>query len=161
MLPFTCEDANRLPWSNDFLDQVMAMRLLLNTYEKRPEALLLGKSINGDELVFSTPPHGKPFLPNTVSHAWHKLISRLGIKPIRLHDARHTHASLMLKQGIHPKIVQERLGHSSIQITLDTYSHVAPGLQPAAAKRFDECFASQYNDTANEKAALAKLNYVN
>jgi integrase len=44
----------------------------------------------------------------------------------------------MLKQGIHPKIVQERLGHSSIQITLDTYSHVAPGLQEAAAKRFDE-----------------------
>jgi len=44
----------------------------------------------------------------------------------------------MLKQGIHPKIVQERLGHSSIQLTLDTYSHVAPGLQQAAAKRFDE-----------------------
>ena len=44
----------------------------------------------------------------------------------------------MLKQGIHPKIVQERLGHSTIAITLDTYSHVAPGLQQAAAKRFDE-----------------------
>lgn len=43
-----------------------------------------------------------------------------------------------LKQGIHPKIVQERLGHSSIQITLDTYSHVAPGLQETAAARFDE-----------------------
>jgi integrase len=44
----------------------------------------------------------------------------------------------MLKQGIHPKIVQGRLGHSSIQITLDIYSHVAPGLQEAAAKKFDE-----------------------
>ena len=44
----------------------------------------------------------------------------------------------MLKQGIHPKIVQERLGHASIQMTLDTYSHVAPGLQEAAAKRFDD-----------------------
>jgi integrase len=44
----------------------------------------------------------------------------------------------MLKQGIHPKIVQERLGHASIAITLDTYSHVAPGLQEAAAKRFDD-----------------------
>ncbi len=44
----------------------------------------------------------------------------------------------MLKQGVHPKIVQERLGHSSIQITLDTYSHVAPGLQEAAANRFDD-----------------------
>ena len=44
----------------------------------------------------------------------------------------------MLKQGVHPKIVQERLGHASIQITLDTYSHVAPGLQEAAADRFDK-----------------------
>ncbi len=44
----------------------------------------------------------------------------------------------MLKQGIHPKIVQERLGHASIQITLDTYSHVTPGLQQAAANRFDD-----------------------
>ncbi len=48
----------------------------------------------------------------------------------------------MLKQGIHPKIVQERLGHSTIAITLDTYSHVAPGLQEAAAKRFDEILMS-------------------
>lgn len=52
-------------------------------------------------------------------------------------DARHTHASLMLKQEIHPKVVQERLGHASIQMTLDTYSHVAPGLQEAAAASFD------------------------
>jgi integrase len=43
----------------------------------------------------------------------------------------------MLKQGIHPKIVQERLGHSSIQVTLDTYSHVAPGMQQSAANKFD------------------------
>ena len=66
-----------------------------------------------------------------------------GLKVIRSHDARHSHASLMLKQGIHPKVVQERLGHSSISITLDTYSHVAPGLQEAAAKRFDEAFSSK------------------
>ena len=44
----------------------------------------------------------------------------------------------MLKQGVHPKVVQERLGHAGIQITLDTYSYVAPGLQEAAAARFDE-----------------------
>jgi integrase len=67
-----------------------------------------------------------------------ELLRRTSLKNIRLHDARHTHASLMLKQGIHPKVVQERLGHSSIQVTLDTYSHVAPGLQETAAKRFDE-----------------------
>jgi len=62
------------------------------------------------------------------SHNWIKLVRRTGLKGIRLHDARHTHASLMLKQGVHPKVVQERLGHASIQITLDTYSHVVPRL---------------------------------
>ncbi len=56
----------------------------------------------------------------------------------------------MLKQGIHPKVVQERLGHSSIQITLDTYSHVAPGMQEAAANRFDDAFANKYTSTENE-----------
>ncbi|URJ67494.1 tyrosine-type recombinase/integrase [Paenibacillus polymyxa] len=50
---------------------------------------------------------------------------------MRFHDLRHTHATLLLKAGIHPKIVQERLGHSSINVTLDTYSHVLPNLQEA------------------------------
>ncbi len=94
-------------------------------------------ALSDSDLVFS---HydGSPLLPSSVTHAWMKLVRRCGLHGIRLHDARHTHASLMLKQGVHPKIVQERLGHGSIQITLDTYSHVAPGLQQAAANRFDD-----------------------
>ena len=83
--------------------------------------------------------------------AWHNLAHRCGLDGIRLHDARHTHASLMLKQGIHPKIVQERLGHASIQITLDTYSHIAPGLQQAAALKFDGVFASRHENESVEK----------
>jgi integrase len=90
-----------------------------------------------DDLIFCQF-DGRPYLPDSITHAWHKLALRCGLKGVRLHDARHTHASLMLKQGIHPKIVQERLGHSSIQITLDTYSHVTPGLQEAAANKFDD-----------------------
>jgi len=65
--------------------------------------------------------------------------------------ACHTHASLMLKQDIHSKIVQERLGHSSISKTLDTYSHVAPGLQEVAAKRFDEAMGIKHNEVVLEK----------
>ncbi len=57
----------------------------------------------------------------------------------------------MLKQGVHPKIVQERLGHASIQITLDTYSHVAPGLQEAAAARFEKLVSPRYNDTVENE----------
>lgn len=104
---------------------------------KEREALMLGKPLPDDALVFCTA-EGEPLRPNTISRAWTVLAARCGLKVIRLHDARHTHASLMLKQGIHPKIVQERLGHASIQITLDTYSHVTPGLQAAAAAKFDE-----------------------
>ena len=94
---------------------------------------------------------GSPFLPNTITHNWIKLVRRAGLSGIRLHDARHTHATIMLKQGIHPKIVQERLGHSSIQITLDTYSHVAPGLQRAAANKFDELFGRHEAITCDEE----------
>jgi len=57
---------------------------------------------------------------------------------IRFHDLRHTHASLLLAQGWHPKMVQERLGHSTINLTLDTYSHVMPTLHEEAARRLDE-----------------------
>jgi len=57
----------------------------------------------------------------------------------------------MLKQGIHPKIVQERLGHASIQINLDTYSHVAPGLQQAAANRFDDIVLTKTKDHSEKE----------
>ena len=112
---------------------------LLREHREQQEEMrqALGSTLTEDDLIFCHV-DGKPLLPNSVSHAWTKLARRTGLKGIRLHDARHTHASLMLKQGIHPKIVQERLGHASIQITLDTYSHVTPGLQQAAANRFDD-----------------------
>jgi len=117
------------------------------------ERVMLGKPLTGEDLVFSDV-KGKPLLPNSVTHAWIKLVRRTGIKPIRLHDARHSHASLMLKQGTHPKVVQERLGHASIQITLDTYSHVALGLQEAATARFDQAFTARYN--GHEEEATTK-----
>lgn len=117
--------------------------LVLKEHRETQEQLMQaqGITLNNDSLVFSQI-DGKPLLPDSITHAWMKLARRSGLHGIRLHDARHTHASLMLKQGIHPKIVQERLGHSSIQITLDTYSHVTPGLQEAAATRFDEIILS-------------------
>lgn len=79
--------------------------------------LLLGTPLKDDDLVY-TDISGRPSLPDTVTHAWIKLVPHINLTNIRLHDARHTHASLMLKQEIHPKIVQERLDHASIQIIL-------------------------------------------
>ena len=98
---------------------------------------MLGILLKDDDLVFSTV-GGRPLRPNTVSRAWTIMAARSGVKVIRFHDARHTHATLMLKQGVNPKIVQERLGHATIAVTLDTYSHVVPGLQEAAAAGFDK-----------------------
>ena len=120
---------------------------ILRAYREKQEAeaVLLGKSVTDNELVFCHP-GGSPLLPGTISHAWDKAIRRAGLRVIRLHDARHTHASYMLKQGIHPKGVQERLGHSSIQVTLDTYSHVAPGIQEKAAARLDDIFKTTRRD---------------
>lgn len=113
--------------------------VLREHYEKEnAQRLALGyPGLTSNDLVFSRY-DGSPLLPNTITHAWIKITRRCGLDGIRLHDARHTHASLLLKQGVHPKVVQERLGHGSIQITLDTYSHVAPGLQQAAAEKFDD-----------------------
>ena len=117
---------------------------MLREYRERQEAeaVLLGKSMTDNDLVLCRP-DGSPLLPGTISHAWDKAVRRSGLRVIRLHDARHTHASYMLKQGIHPKVVQERLGHYSIQVTLDTYSHVAPGIQEKAAARLDDIFKTE------------------
>ena len=62
-------------------------------------------------------------------------VHRIGVRPIRLHDLRHTHASLALQAGIPAKVVSERLGHATVSFTLDVYSHVVPGLQEDAAER--------------------------
>jgi len=126
--------------------------LTLMEYKEKQEAVhaMLGIPLKQDDLLFSTP-EGKPLRPNTITRAWTTLATKAGVKPIRLHDARHTHASLMLKQGVHPKIVQERLGHASIQMTLDTYSHVTPGLQEAAAEAFDRLVERDREDELAEK----------
>jgi len=98
---------------------------------------MLGTSLSPTDLVFSHP-DGRPIRPNTLTRAFHDIASSLPRQGISLHGLRHAHASILLQQGIHPKIVQERLGHSSISTTLDIYSHVVPGLQEAAAQRFDD-----------------------
>jgi integrase len=66
------------------------------------------------------------------------LLKKAGLPDIRFHDLRHTCATLLLTKGVHPKIVSEMLGHSSIAITLDTYSHVIPGLGEAAALAMED-----------------------
>jgi integrase len=81
-------------------------------------------------------PDGEPIHPDRLSQLFRKHVRQLGLKPIRLHDLRHTHASLLLKEGVPVKVVTERLGHADTGFTMHTYQHVLPGMQAAAAERF-------------------------
>ncbi len=87
-----------------------------------------------DDLVFASI-EGEPLHPEAFSDAFGRLAKAAGLPRIRLHDLRHTAATLLLAAGVHPKVVQERLGHSSVSITLDLYSHTVPSLQEEAASK--------------------------
>lgn len=98
--------------------------------------LQLGAVYEGHDLVCAQP-DGNLLAPGALTAGFKRLVTKLKLPPVRFHDLRHTHASQLLRQGVHPKVVSERLGHATIGITLDTYSHVMPGMQKEAAKRID------------------------
>jgi integrase len=100
------------------------------------EQLLIGSERKDQGLVFCT--EFGEFLPtNTMVLLLHRVLARAGLPRIRFHDLRHTAATLMLANGVHPKIVSEMLGHSTTAITLDLYSHVSPHMQQTAAATID------------------------
>ena len=104
--------------------------------DKQRQALGL-LPVTDNDLIFA---HydGSPLLPDSITHAWIKLTHRCGLDGVRLHDARHSHATFMLKQGVSPKVISERLGHSGIAITLDLYVHTDKEMHQAAANKFDD-----------------------
>lgn len=84
---------------------------------------------------------GEAKQPNSLTHEFTYLVGRTGLK-VRFHDLRHSHASQLLTAGVHPKIVQERLGHSTITVTMDLYSHVSETMQSDATARLDAAYSS-------------------
>ncbi len=97
---------------------------------KRPaqaDRLAHGDAYEDNGLVFCTH-QGRPLGWRNVTRKFKKHLMTAGLRAIRFHDLRHTNATLLLEAGIHPKIVQERLGHSDVAITLNVYSHVMPTL---------------------------------
>ncbi len=96
------------------------------------DRLLAGPAWIDTGLLF-TSAIGKGVSPDAVSQHFAILVKKSTLPYIRLHDLRHTHATLALKAGVHPKVVSERLGHAGISITLDLYSHVSPGMDSDAA----------------------------
>jgi integrase len=98
------------------------------------DRLLVGPDFNDRGLVFHHPDGGW-LRPNGVSDAFLRRVGRYGLPRLTVHGLRHTWATLALEGGVHPKVVQERLGHSTIAITLGIYSHVSPRLHDEAANR--------------------------
>lgn len=101
-----------------------------------------------DDHVF-TREDGEAWHPDRVRFLFQEAVKTTEAPRIRMHDLRHTWATLALRASVHPKIVQERLGHANIRITLDTYSHVLPDLQESAAELVASVIAAA--DAANER----------
>lgn len=96
------------------------------------ERLRLGGHYLTNDFVF-TRHDGRPLHPKLVSQQFRRLVRRLELPTLSVHGLRHTWATLALQAGVHPKVVQERLGHAQISVTLDTYSHVTPAMDREAA----------------------------
>jgi integrase len=105
-----------------------ALKSYVRTWEE--ERRLLGQS---SELLFVWP-DGRPLHPDTVTALFHKHCQAAGLPKIRLHDVRHSYATAALKNGVPAKVISERLGHANAAFTLQTYTHVTPGMDRAAAE---------------------------
>ncbi|OAH59400.1 integrase [Domibacillus aminovorans] len=116
------------------LDTITLSTLKQHRKQIATNKLKLGAAYIDNDLVVCSA-NGKPINPRNLLRSFYNLLEKSSLPKIRFHDLRHTHASLMLQQGENIKLISERLGHSSIKITLDTYSHVLPNMQQEASNR--------------------------
>jgi integrase len=115
--------------------------------EQAESLLMLGVRQSGATLVCARA-DGEPMPPRSLTHEFLKAIRRVEDVPqVRFHDLRHSHATQLLVAGVHPKVAQERLGHSSISVTLDLYSHVTGTMQEDAAAKLDMAFRNAISAT--------------
>ncbi len=118
------------------LGSAMLEKLREHRERQEQERLFAGERWQEHDLIFPTA-IGTPKGAGDLRAEFKRLLQKAGLPDVRFHDLRHTAATLMLQHGVHPKVAQERLGHSSIRLTLDTYSHVLPSLQEDAAEKLD------------------------
>jgi integrase len=116
------------------LDPTTLEALRAHKRRQAEEQLAFGPGYEESGLAFRNA-DGSPISPNAFSNAFKHRVRAAKVPTIRLHDLRHTHATLALQAGVHAKVVSERLGHSTIAITLDTYSHAIPAMEEDAAER--------------------------
>jgi|HubBroStandDraft_6_1064221.scaffolds.fasta_scaffold258054_1 integrase len=132
-------------------------RVLVELRDKRLlEAYLKGKNDISDELVFRSP-DGKILDPDNLYHRiFLPVLAKAGIRRIRLHDLRHTFGSLLLQNGASIIYVKEQMGHSSIQVTVDTYGHLIPGANVNFVDRLDAVLVEKAETTPQRSATPAQ-----
>jgi integrase len=131
--PKTAKSRRTLP-----LPESLFIKLKTHKRQQSVAMLKLGQTYERNNFVFATD-EGKPLrYGNLTKRHFHKILVKANLKGFRLYDLRHTTATLLLSEGINPKIVSERLGHASIVLTLDTYSHVLPDMQKEASSKLGQ-----------------------
>ena len=119
--------------------------------EQAESLLVLGGRQTGETLVCARR-DGGPLQPQSLTHEFPWFLARLKDFPrVRFHDLRNSHATQLLLAGVHPKVAQERLGHSTVTTTLDLYSHVTATMQEDAAGRLDAAFRGAIKTVADRK----------
>ncbi|HEV7397334.1 MAG TPA: site-specific integrase [Pyrinomonadaceae bacterium] len=113
------------------------------------------------DLVFCSVEGTPLWIPNLTYRYFRPILTAAGLPQIRLYDLRHSCATLLLLADENPKVVSERLGHSTIVLTLDTYSHVIPTMQQAATARFEKLISSQEDANESDPTVTQVQNAVN
>ena len=126
------EPKNRMGKRSLALDPATLAALREHQAHQEQDRVEVGSGWTDSGLVF-TRPDGAPIHPDLITDWFRRLAGGAGLPPIRLHDVRHSYATAALAAGVPAKVVSERLGHATIAITLDVYSHVIPGMDAAAA----------------------------
>jgi integrase len=133
------------------LPSLVAEELRRHRVGQADELLRLGMRADNETRVILRE-DGRPLQPSTLTHRFSEILAHCSELPrIRFHDLRHSHATHLLSAGVHPKIAQERLGHSSIGITLDLYSHVLPGMQEDAVSKVDAAIRGEIERGAKRR----------
>jgi len=138
------------------IDMPPSLALLLREYRSEVETqrLLLGKPLTDKDFVFAHA-DGSPLDPSTVTHIFARVVRKSGLE-LRLHDLRHSFASVMLAAGVNVKVISQSLGHANIGITLDTYAHLLPGMGKVAAERFEKLLKPWLSKKGNGGKMVAK-----
>ncbi|MEN6623903.1 MAG: site-specific integrase [Smithella sp.] len=140
--PKTKSSRRKIPVMQDDVAALLQYQAWQDSYKDE-----LGDKYLSQELVFSNMFGGPLDTGNFVSRYFKPLLKEAGIKDgFTFHDLRHTHATILLREGVNPKIVQERLGHSTVTLTLDLYSHVLPDMQGVAVEALEKAFAKEKED---------------